>query len=645
MSLSTAKQTTASLAHAVSRFVNAAQSLLRRCAGLRDNALLAKLLNRLDEALDGLTSTSDAVERRFVSIGSLFHEQVLINDQLVRQSDELSKLVGEDNDGKNLLQRSQELAENALQFVDESATRSLSLVAHLDTYDQQIQTVQQGEAQFTRTLIPLQIIERLFRIESASLPSDMQSAFISLTQEIATLHGQMRKTLSKQFHSLSANREQISVAKTQLRLHATSLAQRVAQTRAGVASRMEDLDRRIISTHEKDTRLGSISRELARETSDVMVALQYQDTMRQKADHVHEALVDLRGQLLNSRSLSPKQVSEVAMLETRQLDNIKLGLEEASNDIANGIQQMGARLDDIDRDCLALDDIEQTVVSAQSVSDILLHTIAEARSLVAEALSGTEKTYAAIQTFGNAATNVTSTLRQLAFDIRLIALNAQIQAAQVGAGTGLEVLSERTCDLSEETGQFTRQIGVELEELIRLLTGVDAECQKLRSESQDHLDRINSKSETQEDELVVYRSRIADVLEGASELIHRSRQNASALLNKTDFSRLSRQPLVALQTVLHDIQSAALQLAPRRARVSPEDGAKSLDRLNARYTMDSERMVYAETFGVPTENRIQRATKNYRIEYFDDPNAKAHEPRPLNQSTSQDGSYNNVELF
>src|SRR5690606_26276634 len=333
--------------------------------------------------------------------------------------------------------------------------------------------VLQAEIRLAKTFVPLQIIERLFRIEAAALPSEMQTVFEALTQEIAALHREMRSTLTQQFESLAATQRLIEAAMVQLAKRAEAQKARVAETRLGVDRSLALLDERIEGNRRRSARLAAEARLMAEAASDVMVGLQYQDVMRQRSDHIREALAELveRAEACSSRNspIDAARVRRVCQIEARQIEAIDIDLGAAAKRISAGIEALSRRLEGIDRDRLSLADLRAAIASAAATVDTLVSSPRKCEALVSRPLAGARETYDSVEAFGGIAMNVTAALQRLTVDIKLIALNAQIQAAQMGEGTGLEVLSEQTCELSEQTGRFTSEIGKDLEQLVSLL--------------------------------------------------------------------------------------------------------------------------------------------------------------------------------
>lgn len=572
------------------------EALLRLCPplGIGSRSRLASLFDALPDNLRGLDRAAGDVERKFGEVGALLKEQVILNDSLVQQSGGLAQLAGGTAPDSGPQGEAEALVLDTLGFLEKSAGQTSGLLERFDRYQAQIRDVKQGESQLASTLVTLQIIERLFRIESASLPAEMQSVFESLTQEIGQLHGQMRETLTQQFGALSDTGKRIEIAKTSLKHRSSRLSGRISATRSRIHDSLADLGLRAAESRERAVRLDSLVGQMSQDISEVVVGLQYQDITAQKAQHVKEAVRELRARQDGAKGLrrAPflRQSEQICNLESRQIAAIQQDLDRASASIAGGVRQLFDKLKEIDRDCLSLADMKRSVRSAESMADTLLGSLDEARELAELALSGARETHEAVASFGGAATNVTSALGRLSLDIRLIALNAQIQAAQAGAGTGLEVLSERTCDLSDQTSAFTRDIGAEIAKLLALLDDVVNECGEIRAAAELHLGNLSARGDTLREALLERRASTAASLEAMGQALERSHRNADAMLRSADLSGVSQAPLAELRATLDAIGAAARRGAGSRAS---HGNAEDLAPLNRRYTMESERAVHA----------------------------------------------------
>ncbi|MBC2606429.1 methyl-accepting chemotaxis protein [Pelagicoccus albus] len=493
-----------------------------------------------------------------------------------------------------------ELVTSSIDFAVTSSASNTRLVEAFTRYSEQYNIVKKGEAQLAKTVVPLQIIERLFRIEASNLPQELQSSFDSLSKEIASLHGEMRLILDDQFAALRATGQKITSAKSQLSEHSRQLSELVAKTRVEIDSTLVNIRENIELNQLRNQKLLEITHKISVQNEQVMVGLQQQDFMNQRCQHVIqginriiEGLNDKNG-LLNQTGLNA--IAPLLFVESKQLQSIQTELDGAYASIEQGFQNTSDLLEGFGEKQLSHVNLEETKNSITVVVDSLLQAIEQANHLAKTAGEGTSAISQAVDSFSGTASDVTRNLFTIASGIKLIALNAQIQAAKMGEGTGLEVLSGRTCELSSETETHTRQIGSELENLSSLLESVISECSSLQSASAQKSGFLQAKGDKIREGLSGYRRQTSESLNAFSQSLKDSYQNAKRMVVA---SKLPRAPQETISLIRAKLEEAELCLPQRLGSLKPSGISHTVQH---NYTMESERKVHEEALKI-FENR------------------------------------------
>lgn len=576
------------------------------------------------------------VQDEFTTLGEHFKNQVLLTDKLLAKGKSLTSSTHSEEDS-DLFSRAIELIDNSIKFAISSSERNECLIDSFARYRNQYEIVRKGEAQLARTLVPLQIIERLFRIEAASLRPELQSSFESLTKEIAGLHNEMRKILDDQFAMLRETGDKIDKTRIKLVEHSQKLGQMVAKTRHEIDVALMQIDLGIENNRTRNLKIAEATRKISGKTDQVMIGLQQQDFMNQRCQHVFFGIDKLIKELeFSNKPRSPRSIKVLAPLihlENKQLESIQNELDGAYVSIAEGFQDISILLNKVGEDHLSKENLERTVDSVNEVVESLLHSIEQSRNLVDLAESGAIYTTQAVETFNGNATNVTSTLRDIASGIKLIAINAQIQAAQIGEGTGLEVLSGRTCDLSDETGTYTLQIGKELESLMQLLESVLTECEDIKTHSRERIEILDTDGNSIRSSMKTYQTAASEGLRDFSNLLREGCTNAHEMISLSRFSRSPQATIESIRSILTEAEESLPQKFDSR-----KSSLKSIlpDLLEHNYTMDSERRVHEEAMQV---FHTKKPSTNSRL--------KAQQDRvesEINQGNEEQLS-ENIELF
>ncbi|MBK1877470.1 hypothetical protein [Pelagicoccus mobilis] len=542
----------------------------------------------------------------------MFREQVLLSDSLLEQGTRISNFGKSSEGNKSVFQQAIELINSTLEFVQDSSEKTAGLLEAFEQYQQKTATVKRGENQLSQTLIPLQIIERLFRIESSTLPVEIQSAFDSLTEEISNLHNQMRLSLSEQFEELARTERQTIETKSFLEQHSKSLSENISAAAQNTQQTILNLEKLIEEGTHRASLLEQSAKELSYETNQVMVGLQFQDVLRQKTDHVNEAISRLSSIIESPTTTKREKISQVyciCEIEDLQVNAIEEDLKEASRTISSSISTILERLHNIDTINLSDAALKNLTRSNREIVDTLLETLELAFELVDQAVNGIAVIHKAISKFEGAASDVSTTLRGIAIDIRLIALNAQIQAAQAGTGTGLEVLSEETCKLSESSEKYTQSIGDELSELIALFSEIEKQCGTIQQRTEEHFSSTRSDRETLKGKLLQSHNETSDALNEMVNVLELSRKNAVEMRSHGQVSDVPKTSIHELSETL----TLAREFAKKKTTPSEIERARNSQEIRAlqsQYTMASERSIHTSVLsgsGFESENAATEA--------------------------------------
>lgn len=560
--------------------------------GRREHALRARIagLAAHEDALAGLAAV---VEEKFVALGGALQEQAALSGRLVEGGRALLQLSGAGEEADDAPRDAMRLIQRTLALAHESAGATAVLLDRMERYRDQIGRLLEEERSVERILAPLRIIQTLFRIESASLPVDVQTAFAALSGEIPRFEAHVRDAFAQQADVLSATRRDIETTTARLREREIERGTAIADRRQRIGETLAALEREVADIRTRESRLGGLIQEIDRCAGAVVVSLQYQDITRQKMEHVRQALRDMTSRLEpvggGKTAIDSNFVHHACRLEAGQAEAIGEELRCAVTAIAGGARDILAGLKRIETDCWPRAELASAAETAAARVQVLQTTLREAGALLAESWDGAREAIALVQSFGGVATSVATTAREMAEGMRMIALNAQVQAAQAGEqGAGLLILAERTYLISEEIKLVTRNIGAEFTEAARQLGEVVAQGEALMSSATRQRAEASSSSAEIEAKLARHRDTSARMFTEIATLLAEIEQRSTAMAREVEFDAGFSTPLDRLRDQLLDIA--------RGVEASPQfrgGAAASLDGLKARYTMESERRVHA----------------------------------------------------
>jgi hypothetical protein len=541
------------------------------------------------ERVPELRGHASAVEQAFVTVGAALTEQTRLAQELTEQGQRLSSFTAE-SAAENPVRATIEFVGSLLQQLDRFQHDTRELTEQLTEQHTTIAHVRSGGERLERAIAPLRIVDTLFRIEAAGLSEETRTAFAALTHDIAQLDVKVRETFAQHFEALGATRQAIGQVLEHFSAQRSEQEKIAANERAAMRESLGALDREIAGLTEHNVRTAELVRRIEQETSGIVVSVQYQDITRQKLEHVITALESLASRVEGrSASESAALVEQAARLEAMQLRAIDADVGEAADSIGDGLRKVVAHLRDIEGECLNSMEARRSSDRVAFAFDTLSGLLAALREPMLRAEQNANAAANAVKSFGGLTADLGATIRELTWGIRLIALNAQVQAAQVQHCDGLEVLARHTYVVSEETAQCADVIGHELTSLAHRLNAIVSKTETFARETSATRAEVERETRRLGAALQEQGAVVLDALRQFPLLVRRTSAFASELLDDAVLAAVDRAPLLAAAAECDELAawSAARASAKGRATARSE-----IATVRDTYTMASEREVH-----------------------------------------------------
>jgi hypothetical protein len=286
-------------------------------------------------------------------------------------------------------------------------------------------------------------------------------------------------------------------------------------------------------------------------------------------------------------------IRQSCRLEGAQLDSARQELASAETKIRTGIEKVLSHVNEIDTHCLSLDEFTLLTTSSDGIVQVLIETIEEVRVVVGSTVANASDAYELLRPLGSLASDLTLIIRNMSGKIQLIGLNAQIkaaQAAQNGRGKGLEVLSARTREISEETNRIGEQAAASLDSLVGGLAHNVKAFEQLQARGKAQQTELNLQGRQYETQLHAIRDDALQVLRAIGASLDNLGQHARDALALVEFTKFHEVTLPALQAPVQALgQAAERWLDDRQHALSKQSLVESFKQ---NYTMNSERQVF-----------------------------------------------------
>lgn len=557
---------------------------------------LRSLVVQLGEHQQALAGLAADTEEKFLAMGTALQEQAGAGGRLVAEGKRLVDRAADGEASQDAIGAAVELVQHTLDFIDECVEQTRELVDRLDRYHERTGRLLKEEERVERILAPLRTVQTMFRIESVVLPAEMQAGFNALSGEIPKFETEVRQTFDQHAETLMRIRQGIETTTEHLRARVAGQRDMAALERARITQALGGLEREIAHGRERNTRLNELLAGVDHEVRSLVVSLQYQDITRQKVEHVGSALDEIRLRLAPGRradlATALVEVRESSRLEALQVEAVRQELGKALSGIATGVGRIEGVLAQIETECWPRTEfaVVGTAVTGRVAGlQAILHAVHE---LMPAALASADEAMRVIDTFSHVAANVATTAREMAESMRLIALNAQVLAAQAGhQGAGLLILAERTYGISEDIRRVTDSISAEFKEADGQLGAVIKQCESLKCHAQQRNQEFDQRGKAVAGSLLAYRDETVQVLESLGLLLEQISAQSGEMRRATEGRSHYDEVLASLGAHLGTI-ARVCDDALRFRRRSNRTGAQ-LAGLESRYTMASERQVHA----------------------------------------------------
>lgn len=547
-----------------------------RSASSRDSALAVASTADIRARL---AATLPKFERLCVTGGEKLETLCNGSTQLVTDCSALLEIAGGRLDGQSLARATLDLLSGPLGYLDFCRDRHADLLSRLAACEDRTRSMIEVRARMHTTLAPLTYMTVLFKIESATLPEEFRETFHNVTTEIDRMRLLVDETFSKNAELLANAHATLARVRQSLEQDFRSRFAHIAERRAQIDDAIRTLDDQLAQNTTRDADLCRQSQSIATEVSQIVQALQFQDIVQQKSDHVLSALDTWKTQ-------PPTQ--PLARLQALQLEGVATDISTGQQTVSNGLAHIRASIQRFDENTRQLDTLAD-MASPDGMVKRLLDAIAEVHAMTRGLADTTAQTHEAIRPAGDLASSLSSTLVELATNMRLIALNAQIRSVQIGELTGLETLASRTASISSEIDTVSEESARALEALRQDLDAMFATFDEFRRLAASQIAALDAARPAAESRLHTLRERAAT-----------SQLAIAASIEALQSCAREFDTTFAALPALRDEIAAASKSLHTLAETLPAASAADLTAHTACYTMASEHATAAAVFATAT---------------------------------------------
>ena len=584
-----------------------------------------------------LTEAAQDFEARFMRVLDVLEELRGISGTLIAESESALSLGRSDDNLAHCMERH---LTPYLAFIDESSERIQSIRDALLDDIRHIDASLKLEADLNRTFSLLTYIRTLFGIESAGLDPSAKTMFTALVEEINRLQTDVMDIFKVKFQALREHKSTLLELSKELDHQAREQFASNTDKRRLLEELLACQKLEVASMTDANAHLHSNSHKIGRSIEKAIVALQAQDIIAQKIQHVFKISEEMRNTFASLQTSSTKaqrceayRFIENASKVVRNLTQFILSeLTDAEDVIRSTFGDITASIQEIE----VVYERHRRRDTSHCPQNVLSETLRETEAMIEHCQEVSQHTFERIEPIRGMASNVTEIIASLSIQLHLIGLNAEVHAAHVGGRCGLEILSSKTSALSLETRKFCEHVSQTLDGLVGNLNENVVAAESLLIESQTKRDEIHRLRPTLSAGQQQFIAAFQDSQENATQYLERLSKLIVSQNNLLDLKRSLSDELSNLEASQHTISELAQKEADHlKVRI---DIPTLMHGLLENYTMTSEKSIHLQSIGMDATHLRSASNPIYEddtlyfeqaaSQRFDAPSFASESPEP-----------------
>lgn len=430
-----------------------------------ENTVPDDALARLGAAEQRLRPVTASMEARFLACGAALEDLTKASESLVEHGGELVRLAAGDEETGRLVGGTMSVLAEPMALLERYSDELREQMDAFAEANRLLGGVLNLESDLQAAVAPLRATRTMFRVEASRLPEAERAAFLALADQIEVLHDQVRDTLRAEFAKLSDTRRTLTEVFRHVDAESARKRQELGEEKTQIEEAVASLNRQIESRRGHESRLNGQSRAVASAVSRAVLALQSQDIVAQRTQHLFEGI----GRIRELGTDDPARLRTLAEMQFGRASGALQQIGETGTAVGAAMREILAAVEGTGEQAPLLKEFGEVTASASGAIQVLLGIVDKIREMSRSAAAVEQDTRAQIAPLNSVTTRLSDRVDQLSHQMNLVALNAQIQAVRIEAGTGLEVLAAHTAAVAMEAARLGEAIRASLERFQQLL--------------------------------------------------------------------------------------------------------------------------------------------------------------------------------
>lgn len=395
-----------------------------------------------------------------------------------RQAGQLSAVV-QDRDEERALSAAYALYKSSVDLVHASIGISVSEQEQMQTVEQELLQACVARGHFERCDMMLRILTLNIRMEAVRLEPEHQSVFVNVAANIGDIARKIMESSVTAFGRIEAIVSEAGSERAELRHLEETLHQRAHKS---VDTIFRELEKVRVALEPCAEQNRGIEEQLAQTgpiTLGMIMALQHQDIVRQKLEHIAVGFDDIGGYVAGvgaGRAADAAFVHQAAKIQRAQLGLARTEIEQAGREVTDGMAQLLQHGEGL----LAAFTAMETAVTATfrdcRLADLYREQITELATVADQGQVTNSKVSHSVTRIEEVVKLFSHEIARQEFDVKLVALNAQVAAARMTSAEALNKLSEECSRVSGQIAEITATLSGQLDQVLGSLTGISGQA-------------------------------------------------------------------------------------------------------------------------------------------------------------------------
>lgn len=572
---------------------------------------LREVPGKITNLAASLRDTSEGTETNFLETGQKLQTIYMDTTGLTRHVRETTQQLTGTGD-ENMLSKIAALVDNARNELDRHQAHATTSLAPIKAVINHLANLYRACDQIDRIALNLRVVGLNIGIESTRSEESLDmftvvsEEIIDLSDKVIVTSESIREEARTAGDEQENALEKISGGLCQLQSLSSDASKAVNEA-------VDEIENCMQTATEVFDQAGNRFDDISRQVGEIVTGIQFHDSMRQRIEHISDALMEMNQQITkkpsgggSSHSITARwgEAHAVAALQTLQLGDVIEGIGQVYRQSATAFEGIGNEMEDLSQ---SIDGVCRETTGDGSfkntetrdpferligVLDHLKHLIGQANQLAEQI----EENVLKAAEIGRRFSRYVKEVEAISFETHIKALNTIVKSARLGhQGQTLEVLAQEMNLLSKETDEFVayveenlQQVGTSAEKL-KHQAGGTSDPSDTDHQRRDHaVDKLTIEI----DELAEIKNQIKEQLGAAAQRSEAITTDIEAVLNGLDFlPRLSDDMTCHLEYLEGVIRP--LQPFGEKFQKSPESDS---GKLAAVYTMQRERDIHGKLF-------------------------------------------------